>query len=209
MPSSLPDFSAFKATLKEWANRDDWDDDLVTSFVRGAEEKVNSELRIDRMIQTNDALITGSCAPLPDDWLEMDLVRQSDTVRWWPIRYMPRDDFFASETCDTNGFYTLEGREIFIGGPADAVNGNTIRISYYGEVPIFADDNDSWLYTKYPTLYRCAALMNADLHAVGEEDRAAQLKQLAEDIIQKLNAQHRYARASGSKLVRARMRSFG
>ena len=51
--------------------------------------------------------------------------------------------------------------------------------------------------------------MHADLHAVGEEQTSSMMKQLCEDAIQKLNAQHRYARASGSRLARTRARSFG
>jgi hypothetical protein len=58
-------------------------------------------------------------------------------------------------------------------------------------------------------LYLSAAMMNAFLHAVGEEDKAAGAKQLTEDTIQKLNADHLRAKASGSRVTRTRMRSFG
>jgi hypothetical protein len=51
--------------------------------------------------------------------------------------------------------------------------------------------------------------MHAKLHAVGEEEVAVGMKQLTEDAIQKLNAAHRYSRASGSRLSRTRTRSFG
>ena len=39
--------------------------------------------------------------------------------------------------------------------------------------------------------------MHADLHAQGEEQSAATMKQLVEDMIQKLNAGHLGAKASG------------
>jgi hypothetical protein len=51
--------------------------------------------------------------------------------------------------------------------------------------------------------------MHADLHAVGEEQSAANMKTLAEDMIQKLNNEHMRSRASGSRLTRTRARSFG
>ena len=51
--------------------------------------------------------------------------------------------------------------------------------------------------------------MNAFLHAVGEEDKAMGAKQLTEDTIQKLNTLHQMSRASGSRVVRSRIRSFG
>lgn len=219
----MTDFSDFKTQIAEWANRQDWADTLVTSFVRMAEQKLNAELRIDRMIQTDDALIASCCAALPDDWIEMDLVRiESGTTPtgFIPINYKPRDEFFRqpsipyapyapSSSLSTYGKYTIEGRQIIIGGPPDTVNGRTVRIDYYGEVPVFADTTPSWVYTKYPSLYLYAALMHADLHAVGEEDKSAGLKTLVEDTITKLNAAHSLSRASGSRLSRSKGRSFG
>jgi hypothetical protein len=209
---AMSDFTDFVATLKEWANRGDWSDALVTSFVRDAESKFNSELRVDRMIKTEDALIVSRCAPLPDDWLEFDFVRLETTTTpsgFGPLQYRPREEFFKLPDNCTLGYYTIEGRQIFVGGTPDNVNGTIVRIDYYGEVPVFADDTPSWIYNKHQSLYRYAALINADLHAVGEEQTSSMMKQLAEDMIQKLNAQHRYARASGSRLHRIRRRSFG
>ena len=208
----MSDFTDFCTALKEWANREDWSDILVTSFVRNAEEKLNAELRIDRMISSNDALIASRCAPLPDDWLELDFVRLASgdfASGFGPIDYKPRKEFFSMPDVDALGFYTIEGRQLFIGGAPDAVEGAIVRIDYYAEVPVFADDNPSWVYSKYGSLYRYAALMHADLHAVGEEQTSSLLKQLCEDQIAKLNAQHRYSRASGSRLARSRRRSFG
>jgi hypothetical protein len=47
------------------------------------------------------------------------------------------------------------------------------------------------------------------LHALGEEQSAGNLKQLAEDMINKLNADHLRSKASGSRVTRRRRRSFG
>ena len=111
-------------------------------------------------------------------------------------------------------WYTVTGTELtrWYAPPVfttDAVNGVGYKIAYYGEVPVFSDAQSSWIYTKYPSLYLFAALMHSDLHAVGEEDKAAGLKQLVEDQIQKLNAAHLAAKASGSRVTRTRVRSFG
>ena len=86
----MTDFSDFKAQIAEYANRQDWADALVTGFVRQVEQKLNSELRVDRMIKTSQNLITCRCATLPDDWLQMDLVKiQNDNGAdgFLPIRY--------------------------------------------------------------------------------------------------------------------------
>jgi hypothetical protein len=211
----MTDFSDFTAQIADWANRQDWSSTLVTGFVRMAEQKLNSELRVDRMINFSQNTISCRCAPLPDDWLEMDLVQIQDPnapTGFSPIKYKPRHEFFSQQ--DTiNGYtprnYTIEGREVYFSGPPDAIEGTTFTIAYYGEVPVFSDTVDSWVYTKYPNLYLFAALMHADLHAIGEEQSAGNLKGLAEDMITKLNADHQRARASGSRLSRSRVRSFG
>jgi hypothetical protein len=208
----MSDFSDFCAQIAEWANRLDWSPNLVTSFVRMAEQKLNAELRVSRMIQTNDGVIASRCAPLPDDWLEMSLVRmQSEAVPsgFIPIRYKSRDEFFNLPDKWALNYYTIEGRQIFFGGTPDNINGIPYRISYYGEVPVFSDSTPSWIYTKYPNLYLAAAMMHAQMHAVGEEQAAALSKQLTEDEIAKLNDEWRMAKASGSRLTRTRTRSFG
>lgn len=219
----MTDYSDFCAQLADYANRQDWSSNLVASFVRDAESKLNAELRIDRQICQATNNVTQMCAPLPDDWLESDfMLIQSDSVPsgWYPIRYEQRDRFFklpvspysasyAADSSSTTGKYTIEGRTLFFGGPVDDVEGTQFRLNYYAEVPVFSDTVSSWVYTKFNALYRCAALMHADLHAVGEEDKAGAMKSLAEDMIQKLNANWQRARASGSMLARGHRRSFG
>lgn len=208
----MSDFSVFKASIKEWANREDWSDDLTTSYVRMAEQKFNQDLRIDRMVKFDEALIASRCATLPDDWLGMELVKLPNSRAPGgssPIRYKSRDEFFNLLDYNALGYYTIQGRRIYIGGTPDSTDGKVLEITYYGEVPVFSENQDSWLYTKYPSLYLFAALMHADLHAVGEEQSAGMLKIQVDEAISKLNAQHLFAKASGSRITRTRMRSFG
>lgn len=219
----MSDFADFKASIAEYANRQDWSDALLTSFVRDAESKFNAELKIDRMIKTAINTVDHSCANLPDDWIEADfvLIQNPNAPQGWiPIQYQQRDRFFrlpstaaATRTSvqfeSTFGYYTIEGRTIFFGGPPDAVNGTAFRMAYFAEVPVFSDTQDSWLYTKYESMYRFAALMHADMHAIGEEDKAGGLKMLVEDQIKKLNDVYFRSKASGSIVARGHRRSFG
>ena len=211
----MTDYSDFITQIAEWADRADWSPITISGFVSQANEIFNRDLRIDRMLQADDALIASRCAPLPDDWLEMDFVRLSVAPSAYypsgfaPIVYKPRAEFFATQDECAVGIYTIEGRQIFIGGLPNNTEGRTIRIDYYQEVPVFSDTTPSYIYTKYPGLYLNTALYRAALHAVGEEQTAANYKQMSDETIQKLNAAHRYARASGSRLSRTRTRSFG
>ena len=208
----MTDFSDFKAQIAEWQARQDWSDATVTSFVRMAESKLNQELRVALMIEFDDGVIASRCAPLPPDWLAMDLVRVANSNGadgFLPARYKARDEFFTQTDTNTWMYYTLVGTRMYFGGSPDPVDGTEYKIAYYGEVPVFSDTQPSWIYTKYPNLYLSAAMMHAYMHAVGEEQSAANAKQLTEDIIQKLNAAHLGAKASGSRVTMPRHRSFG
>lgn len=218
----MSDYQTLQAQIAEWANRQDWSSDLVASFIAMAEQKMNADLRVDRMIATAENTVTDSCATLPDDWLQTDLllVAADTPTGWFPLHYKDRDQFFRLPSTtnthmypwnsnSTYGYYTIEGRTLFFGGPPDAMNGITYQMSYYGEVPVMAVEGSSWIYTKYPALYLYASLMHADLHAVGEEQTAMGLGQMVDQMIQKLNMVHQYARSSGSTLARGRRRSFG
>jgi hypothetical protein len=208
----VSDYSDLKQQIAEWSNRQDWSDALVTSFVRMAESKLNQELRVAQMIDFDEGLITARTAPLPDDWLAMDLVRVANSTGadgFLPARYKSRDEFFNQTDSRTWMYYTLVGVQMFFGGTPNPVDGTEYKIAYYGEVPVFSDLQPSWIYTKHPQLYLSAAMMHAFMHAVGEEQQAAQAKALTEDIIQKLNAAHLGAKASGSRVTMPRHRSFG
>jgi hypothetical protein len=177
-----------------------------------AESKFNQELRVANMIQLDDGIITSRCAQLPDDWLAMDLVRvanSSGADGFLPARYKSRDEFFNLTDYNSWMYYTLVGNTMYFGGTPDPVDGTEYKLAYYGEVPQLTDTQQSWIYTKHPQMYLFAALMHADMHAVGEEQQAAGLKQVVEDMIQKLNVAHMGAKASGSRVTMPRKRSFG
>jgi hypothetical protein len=208
----MTDYATLKLQIAEWANRTDWSDALVSSFITMAESKFNQELRVAQMIEFSDGIITSRCAQLPDDWLAMDMVRVANTNGadgFLPARYKSRDEFFTLTDSNSWMYYTLVGTTMFFGGTPEPVDGTAYWLSYYGEVPTMSDTQTSWIYQKHPQLYLFASLMHADLHAVGEEQQAGNLKALAEDIIQKLNAAHMGSKASGSRVTMPRNRTFG
>jgi hypothetical protein len=206
----MSDYDTLCAAIAEWANRADWSPTLLAQFVAMAEQKFNAELRVDRMITQASNVVTLRCAELPDDWLEMEFVAVANGNTpngWMPIRYKARDQFFHQPDKLTYGFYTLEGRMITFGGPPDDVEGVPYQIWYFQEVPAMATTGSSWIYTKYPRLYLMAALMNADLHAQGEEQVALLIGAQVDQMIGKLNDNYRLSKASGSRLKRTRIRT--
>ena len=115
----MTDYSDFTTQIAEWANRADWASVTIAGFVRQAEEIFNRDLRIDRMLSANDALIASRCAPLPDDcWPRDGPGAGSPSLRsayypsgFAPIVYKPRAEFFATQDECAVGVYTIEGRQ--------------------------------------------------------------------------------------------------
>jgi hypothetical protein len=203
----VSEFSDLKDAIVDWANRADWSDALLTSFIRMTERKLNTELRVDRMILSSTGVLDDTRAViLPDDWLKLDLVQlqfANSPGGFVPIRFRERDPFML---CWPSYRYTIEGRTLYIGGSS---SGLAYKFDYYAEVPQLDDSTNSWVYEKYQDLYLTGALSFAALHAVGEEESAANFKALTEDTIAKLNAEHLRAKASGSRISKGRSRSFG
>lgn len=191
----------FIEQIKGWINFD-YSDDLVTSWIRMAEERINTELRVREMIKVDRGLfIQDPTAPLPEDWLEMDLVRRLD--RKEPLRYSDRHDFY---TKDTDGYYTIIGDFIVIGGPFN--KGVEVEIYSYRQVPPLGEEA-TWLYKKHPRLYTAAVLTMAVAYGV-EDERAPMWEAEVSTRISQLNAAHRLSRASGSRITRRPInRSFG
>jgi hypothetical protein len=188
-----------------------------------ANEKLNAELRIGQMIATTQNTVTCGCAQLPSDWLETDLILMASTATptgWVPITYKPRDEFFRIPATPYSGTYvqnfnstwmsyTIEGLTIYFGGVPDELEGTLYQMNYYQQVPDMAAVGSSWVYTNYPSLYLLAALMHSGFHAVGEEQTALVYAQQVDKRIAALNAAWLRAKASGSRLKRTRVRSFG
>jgi hypothetical protein len=209
MPGQL---TALTTQIQDWANRQDWPPTLVQSFIKMCEQKLNAELRVSRMLNSAANTITCRCSTLPDDWLEMFLVRianENGADGFLPIRYKSNDEFFNLTDDWSYGYYTIVGRVINFGGAPDATEGVAYTINYFSELPPLNDQTDSWLLTKYPSLYLYGSLLHSDLYAVGEEQKAANMKQLVEDTITKLNNEYLMSKSSGSRVTRSKVRSFG
>jgi hypothetical protein len=84
----MTDYTTFCAQIADFANRQDWSPALVGSFISMADQHLNANLRVSRMIATTQNTVTCGCATLPDDWLEMDLLLMANDATptgWIPI----------------------------------------------------------------------------------------------------------------------------
>lgn len=193
--------------IRGWLNLGDavYPDSVVTSWIRMAEEKLSSELRIADMIQIDTGTLIDQRYQLPPDWREMDFVRH---VQGRPLRYTPRDDFYNPDEpykSDQKKCYTIIGRYI-VTGLGDS-SGPDVEISYYGDIPPLGDVN-TWLQNRYPTLFTFTTLNIASLYSI-DDDRQPTWKAESDSQIASLNSEHRNAKASGSRLTVRHRRSFG
>ena len=216
--AGMTDCADLKTQIMDWTNRQDFSDALVTSLIRQAEEIFNRDLRIDRMLSANDALIASRCAPLPPDWLEMDLVRIAVAPSAYypsgfaPIVYKPRAEFFATRDENAVGIYTIEGRQIFVGGLPDTVDGQTVPgCDYYAEVRCFqtpilpgsTPNIPAFISTPRFIELRCA------VRSARSKRRPITCRVMTDGAIQKLNAQHPLFARRAQARAHTHYRSFG
>lgn len=191
----------FSDQIRGWLNFD-YTDGLVLSWVRMAEERINNELRVREMIKIDRATFTSNPAAfLPDDWLEMDLVRRLDRAE--PLKFVARHDFFGKEN---DGYFTIIGSYLMVGGHFGV--GTEIEIASFRQVPPLTEE-PTWLYEKYPRLLTAATLTMAVAYGI-EDERAPLWEAETQNRINTMNAAFQTARISGGRVTRrTQKRSFG
>lgn len=194
----MSDFSDFLNTVREWAIREDWSDNLVTSFIRTAESELSRNMRVKEMIIIADAQIEEARTKLPLDWRELDFVRLNGGK---PIRYMPVADF-NDKAEGWKSRYTIIGNTIEFGTDIPAPNGLAVEISYYAATPKFSETN-TWLQDYYYDIFLQKCLAIGLLYSRKMEDYAA-LSALVDNLVAIANEEHKISNYSGSPLKRPR-----
>lgn len=200
---NLPDFISL---IRGYTGRQDTDvltDGMIESFVRQAEERISSELRIKDMVQIDTALISAVRVQLPPDWRAADYVR---IVGYGSLDYMSRADFYDASDNGLAGYYTTSGTFMMFGGSPNTVEGKTVELHYFGDVPpLTATEASSWVAEKHQTLLIPATIATAN-ELLEETDIDWNGKYNAR--LDALNDEYARARTAGSRLAR-RGRSFG
>lgn len=198
--------SDFCDTVRAWLNREDYDDALVTSWVRHAEERLDESLRIDHMIQIDTATVSAAerRVVFPEDYLEADFIRSVSGV---PYRYEARDPFYGRAITANTNMYTIVGRFIVFGGPIDETTGLDVELHYYGRVPRLGDD-PTWLSSQFNELLLFSTIVSASIYGI-EDERAMAMAGAVTAKIKSLNERHLLSKASGSRLTRKTGKGFG
>ena len=91
MPIGVAFFDTFLSNCQQWVDDLDLAPEMLISWTEMAEERFNNELRCREMVVTRSVFMGDQCVPLPDDFLEMILVRY--TASGEPLRYISPDEY--------------------------------------------------------------------------------------------------------------------
>lgn len=191
-------------TIRKWLNFD-YDDAVIISWTRMAEELLSTTLRCKHMIAIDTANIIQQRVRLPLDWQSLDFVRLIDGK---PILFRSRDDFYNNRFNDPNyneGYYTITGNYLIVGGHVE--DGKPVEISYYEAIPPLGED-PNWLMRYYSRLYITATL-SAGAAYTFEDERAVTWQAAMQTFVDMINEEHAKSKASGSKVVMPKRKGFG
>lgn len=201
--------------IRNWLalGEDVYPDEVVTGWIRMAEEFLSTALRVKHMIQIDTSVIKDLRVPLPLDWQEVRFVRTipgGNTYRYNTIDDFTNPEFPNPPTApyDTqNRRYTIVGNYVLFGN-IDSVNGTEIEMAYYENIPPLTNDANNWINQYSPTVYTLKILHVASMYAI-EDERSTIWGNEVTGLVTGMNARHQVDRASGSTLQPVRRKTFG
>ncbi len=200
--------------IRNWLalGSDVYPDNVVTGWIRMAEEQLSTVLRVKHMIQIDTSLITAERIPLPLDWQEVRLVRV--LPNGGVHRYQTPDAFFNPEFPEEAGEpygqtkrYTILGN-FLVAGDVTPSPGLQLELTYYQDIPPLTNDADNWINHYHPTVYTLKILHIASMYAIEDERGPVWDKEVVRTV-NDMNAAHKVDRASGSVLMQVRRKTFG
>lgn len=195
-------------TIRAWLNygEDEYDNTLVTSFIRDAETTVSATLRVADMLQIDTAVIAADRVLLPSDWREADLIRVVDGDI---LKFRPRAEFYNNPDDDDNynvGYYTISGKYLIVN--STGLDGATVELHYFQDIPALTDPAN-WFITRYPVIFRFAAMASAENYA-REFETAAQWTNQVTALITQANDEYKASKTPQGQAVKPkRTKGFG
>jgi hypothetical protein len=172
----------------------------IPTFIQGAEDAMNRELRTRDMESRSTATLTGEYLALPTDFLELRNVQlNTNPPRVLEIVSPEQMDRRWRAMTGIPAQYCVIGDEFqFAPVPADSTY--TCEIAYYSTIPALTDAADvNWALTKHPMLYLYGALSVAG--DMTSDPRSGQWAALFAQNLESVRRADRRGRWSGSALM--------
>tara|TARA_Y100000114_G_scaffold143115_1_gene150338 strand:- start:2237 stop:2866 length:630 start_codon:yes stop_codon:yes gene_type:complete len=162
---ALDTFDNLKTAIASYLNRSDLTANLA-DFIRLTEARLNRELRVREMVNTDTSITTVSGTQsytLPTGYLEATtVIFQSDP--YCTLRFISNTDFYNkyndSQSKGKPQFFTIVGTNILLGRAPDSAT--TLQINFYKTLSALSDSNSTnTILTNYPELYLYGSLAEA------------------------------------------------
>ena len=162
---ALDTFDNLKTAIASYLNRSDLTANLA-DFIRVSEARLNRELRVREMVNTDTSITTVSGTQsytLPTGYLEATtVIFQSDP--YCTLRFISNTDFYNKyNDIQSKGkpqFFTIVGTDILLGRAPDSAT--TLQINFYKTLSALSDSNSTnTILTNYPELYLYGSLAEA------------------------------------------------
>lgn len=147
--------------------------DVIPTFVRLAESRIRTDIRVPAMQTMTDLTISGQSVSLPANFLDpirlyLNVAYQRD------LMFRPPNVFYTSQENERSGnptIYTIEGQSIkFAPTPTDSP---TAKLLYWAAWDVLSSDSDTnWLMTNHYPVYLYATLAEGSSYL--EDDQQAQ-----------------------------------
>jgi hypothetical protein len=158
---------------------------VIPSFVRLAEARIRSDVRVPRMQTATDLTLSSATVSLPSNFLEA--IRLYLNVAYQrEITYRPPAVFYTSTEYETSGnptIYTIEGNSLVF---APAPTGSpTAKLLYWAAWDTLSADADTnWLLTNHYNVYLYATLAEGSAYLEDDEQAAKWGGQYAQVVAQ-------------------------
>jgi len=194
--------SELRNSIRAWADREDWSDSLVDSWVEMARQNLSTRLRVADMVQIDQATINQNRVKLPDDWQYSDFVRVIDGP---VLEYRDRQSFYK-ETHERPNYFTTSGLFMQLGGVYPDT-GREVELHYFGDIPAVPEAESNWLTERFLEIILMRTLLFASVFGF-EDERAVGFETLVQSRIEEANNAYLMSKTSGSVLVRKPKKGF-
>lgn len=175
-------------------------DGQKTVMLLVAESNIATDVRVRRMLHTDDAFVIGDRrVAMPDGLLEVKRFRL--TADRSPLDFYPENIFYDRPEYDQSGtpsLYSIEGDNfVFAPAPVDAP---TALLGYLKRFDaLTADDDSNWLLANHFDIYLFACLAYA-FSSVQDDEQAAKYKGQYDERVAALNVSDQWSAFQGNSL---------
>lgn len=156
---ALGTYAELQASIADWLKRTDMAT-VIPDFVKLAESRLNTILRVPQMETRATASLTGEYIAVPEDFLAVRSITIQG-ARDLALEYLAPKHFYATNRANLSGspcYYTILDEQ-FVFAPIPA--SGTVEIIYFRSLPALATNSTNWLLTAFPQCYLHGSLVQA------------------------------------------------